>query len=235
MKYDCLIASGCSHTFGSGYKDVDAHRTKHSQNAWPHVLGEVLGIEEVYNVAKSGGGNDYITRSLVKEIEKHPGEKILVGMMLTGLARFEIVVGPGLDLKHNVSNEWYNIGPWNQEFTWIENYFEYAHSDFCDMYRTLHNLHYLQLYFADKDIDYFIMYSDKQNMIDLSLTTNDDDLNRFKSAINWDNFFYPNDDGYLNWCYKRGYKSMTDHFLEDACRDFVEQELAPWVKEKFIT
>lgn len=234
MKYDCLIASGCSHTFGEEMSDVtdDIHPSKFS---WPQMLGNYLNIDDVYNVASPGGSNDYISRSLVKEIEKHSNKKILVGFMLSYLTRFEIVK---VNEKDQIGS-WWNVGSWKADepntSQWIIDYYIHGQNDFADSYRTLKNIHYLQLYLESKNIDYFFVNSSKREEIDMSLKIANDDLKIFDTLINWDCFFNNNNMGFSDWCQYKNFKwGPRGHNLEDASDAFVNQQLGPWVKNKFF-
>lgn len=234
MAYDCLITSGCSNTFGAEMPDTDTNSTTPSKHAWPSVLAEHIGLD-IYNVAMGGGSNDYIIRSIIKEVEKHQGKKILVGIMLTQNSRFEIIK----------NRAWYPIGTWycdddNQTPTnrWIKHYYANGQHDFSDDYSLLKNLHYIQMYLTSKNIDYFIINYYGSQIVDLKSVIADDDFERFEYLIDWSKFFSI-DNNIINfhmWCLKQNFKPAPGgHFLKDAHKAFVEQELWPWVKDNYIT
>ena len=56
-RYDCLIAGGCSFTYGYGLADRD-------KEAWPAVLASKLGISFV-NLGVPAAGNSYISNSVM--------------------------------------------------------------------------------------------------------------------------------------------------------------------------
>jgi hypothetical protein len=69
MKYQRLVAFGCSLTYGHGLKDCYSGKTMRapgsnpSQYAWPSILAEILGIECV-NLATPGASNKRIAYTI---------------------------------------------------------------------------------------------------------------------------------------------------------------------------
>ena len=67
VKKKILLSSGCSYTDRWGERKIG--------NYWPAYLANKLDMDYV-NVAKSGGGNDYILKSITEFITKNPLEEI---------------------------------------------------------------------------------------------------------------------------------------------------------------
>lgn len=237
MTYDCLIASGCSHTYGAEMADIGEarwpHQFKHpSKNAWPQVLGDYLNISDVHNVSRPGASNDYIVRTITKEVEKHKDKKILVGMMFSIISRTEFVM----------DNDWNGAGPWIVERDWapewIKKFYVEYQNDFTNSYNAFKNLHYIQSQLSDKDIDYFVMFSNKRYYPNSQLEVENDDLKRFDTIIDKSTIVNttPNASfsGTCDWCNVNNYHLTSGgHYLEDAYKDFVGEVLGPWVKEKY--
>ena len=235
--YDCLIASGCSHTYGSEMGDVDKYSTQPSKYAWPQQLGNYLNIPKVYNEATGGAGNDYIVRTIIKKVEQCKDKKILVGIMFSVKSRFEYI-------KKNDDGDYIDrIGIWCKDVLprshWILKYFNDGQHDFKDNYEALKNLHYIQLYLKDKNIDYFIINSFKYHAIDYSASISNDNVNRFNNIIDKSVYFSTTINNipvsaFRDWVNFGSYKSaIGGHYTEQYSIDFVNEALGPWVRDKF--
>jgi len=65
-QYDILLVNGCSHTFGAEtIADGDTHNPDNPNHSWSAHLGQLLGVEEVRNLAVNGNSNDNIYHELV--------------------------------------------------------------------------------------------------------------------------------------------------------------------------
>ena len=90
-----LIASGCSFTAGYGLEDP-------ATQAWPAVLGKLLGCETV-NLAEPGAGNTYILNKVVDFKAANPGSDDLVIMGWSHWGRYDFCEpwGKIVHLAHN--------------------------------------------------------------------------------------------------------------------------------------
>lgn len=252
--YDCLITSGCSHTYGDEMTDVNDDVFNPSIYSWPQILGKFLNIDNIYNVSRPGASNNYTSRSIIKEIENHQNKKILAGIMMCEKNRFEYI------RVRNWGSTWGIVGPWatvhhsDRYMEWAKKYYEEAQHDFLDTYNMLKNIHYMQLYFTNKKIDYFMIYPSeiiylyktqifgphKTQHLDLTLKIDDDSLDRFNEIIDWTKFpnkIFDNDVGIntlSDWCFYKNHKrAPKGHFLESTHKEYAELFLGPWIKETY--
>ena len=143
-----LLTLGCSFTYGD---ELDDRMTQ----SWPSQLCKVNGWDLV-NLAKSGGSNDRIIRTLLEEIDK---EYDIVIIAWTYIERFMIKDG---DIGQGWNGEGIttSAGPkWNNEpnFSWAVNYFKYAQDLDFDYQKYLQNVVLIQEFLKSRNQKYLFV------------------------------------------------------------------------------
>jgi hypothetical protein len=91
-----LISSGCSFIWGNELSDSTPERP--SLQTWPALLAQQKGMEYVC-VAKPGGGNQAITRKVIKAVSNTP-DVAMVAVMWTWTARLELQLNSILETEY---------------------------------------------------------------------------------------------------------------------------------------
>jgi hypothetical protein len=153
-----LVTSGCSFTDPSF--------------AWPNQLSKKLDFK-LENVAVPSQGNGLISRKLLHILENHPitypSEDILVGVMWSGVNRFERIIDSGDNyvgppyLQYNptsiikpTQNRWRIMS-----HEWIKSedcslYYGVIHNEISSMVQTLEHILRVQWYLETCNIKYFM-------------------------------------------------------------------------------
>ena len=82
-KYNRLITFGCSNTYGHGLDDCVTEKGSHgpdpSKNSWPFLLGNMLEIEKVVNLAVPGSSNKQIAKKVIDYRDFTSEDLVIVG------------------------------------------------------------------------------------------------------------------------------------------------------------
>lgn len=161
-----LIAFGCSNTYGEGLVDCwDAIKKRPgnnpSQYAWPSVLGELLGVDTVINLAVPGASNKRIWYDAISfEYE----ENDIVFLHWTFLDR---------DCFFGSAPE---IGPWKIKKDKISNfYYSYMHTTLDRQFDFFNRTDHMNRYLTSKNIKHYnfqtVGYSTAGNTFSNLITT----------------------------------------------------------------
>jgi len=227
-----FLANGDSYTAGDGMSDYSHQQSERSKLTWPGALCRAVNIPNWVNIAESGGGSAHqIARTTIAVLHellyKHhmAPQNILVGVMYSIYFRFELPVeGKG----------WVRGYLGNKEKI-IQSWIKYCLNEKSAAFYFYQHVYLLQSYLEKLGVNYFMM-SIKNDFLDL----NDTEYEPYKKQINFDKFFYINNNdkkyGFYDWGVENNYKQTPcSHFYEDAHNDFVNQHLIPWLKElKYI-
>lgn len=71
-KYDTLLVSGCSHTFGAeSVQPGDCDNPENVKHSWAQQLGEQLAIPEIVNLSECGNSNDKMFQDIIHDVLKY--------------------------------------------------------------------------------------------------------------------------------------------------------------------
>ena len=245
-----VIVSGCSFTF----EDWN----------WPKFLIKHLKIrkENLNNVGMASQGNGLISKKLIyavnKELETTKPEDILVGVMLSGVDRFDFhsennyssdnwgnnghVSHIDNPTKVAVEKKWYFINPgWDgleNPHPLMKSHYEYFHSDIGMLINTIHSILLVQWYLKEKGIKYFMTtFMDIFNRYPKNILESED-VSYLLELIDFNNFL--NVDG----CYEHVSKNFPSgmpnsenpgiHPLESGHKYFTDTVIIPHLNKMGI-
>jgi len=154
-KYNCLIAIGCSHMFGSEHKSTNNNKQP-STETWANHLGNYLNLP-VYNFSIPGASNQTILRRLYISLDFVASHKLnpLFVLQWATTDRFELFS----QSAYNVCQDW----PWlstlgevlkksgNQTLQEIAKHFYKAFDSLSCFYETLKSVEHANLILSNKN------------------------------------------------------------------------------------
>lgn len=178
MKYDCILAVGCSFVHGSAIEDENG-RPANGQYRFSKILSDKLNLPEV-NLARAGGSNERIFRKIYEFFtlcKDYKNPLIIIG--LTGLSRTQIYSNASerywdnhiLDqfgqseegvkdlMSKRADKFWGDKSKWKELTDWTEKYVRYFYNPDIAKDKLQREVTFLDGYLKSKNIDYFIFNS----------------------------------------------------------------------------
>ena len=243
-----IVVSGCSFTF----EDWN----------WPKYLAKHFGLElrDITNVGMGSQGNGLISKKLIyavtKSLEIYKPEEILVGVMWSGIDRFDFhsennykstnwgnnAHVSNIDNPTNVAEDkkWYLINPgWNtldDPHPLMESHYRYFHSNIGAVVSTLQSILLTQWFLKEKGIKYFMTtYMDIFNKYGKHFLDSTD-IKYLYNLIDFDNFL-PIEGcfEYVTRNYPQGMPTDGGHHPQpDGHEFFVNNAVVPFLEGKEI-
>jgi hypothetical protein len=74
-KYDTLLVTGCSHTFGAeSVRPSNCDNPENVLHSWAQRLGEQLNIRQIVNLSECGNSNDKMFQDIVYDVVRHSAD-----------------------------------------------------------------------------------------------------------------------------------------------------------------
>lgn len=244
MKKKILLASGCSFT---------APRIEDDDYNWPEHLCKKLDIDLI-NVGMSSQGNGLISRKVIYNVEqllkKYENSEILVGVMWSGVDRYDYYSNSNEDVKtwgsfppdipliKNPTNIVENSYHWRIiNHNWKNNeaklYYENFYTDIFSTIMTIEHILRVQWYLDKYNISYFM--TTYMNIFDSKINTNE--IKYLYNLINFEKFLPVN--GCYEWTKenyaKTGFKNRHDlHPTSFAHEKFSNEIIIPYLLKNNI-
>lgn len=233
MKYDSVIAVGCSFVHGSAIEDENG-RPANGQYRFSKVLSDRLNVPEI-NLARAGGSNERIFRKIYQyfESDKTPrkSDNPLLIIGLSGLSRTQIYSNEsktfwdfhildqygfeGNALKELMSQRaekfWGDKGKWKELTDWTDKYVRYFYNEEAARCKLQRELIFLDGYLKNKNIDYVIFNS-------LS-----NDIEKIKHKLPYISFDFDKSEkltGDINPLEDSWYHYLRYRHYHEVCKDF---------------
>lgn len=228
-----LFTSGCSFT-SSPNKFTDGY------NSWPNFVSNKLKIQ-LLNSAIISQGNGLISRKVLynidKLLKKYKPDDILVGVMWSGVDRF--------DYYHNSSENFAihnscdfnptsiieNHNNWRiMNHHWINDesilYYKHFHNDISSLLITIEHILRVQWYLKRLGVDYFM--TTYMNIFDKKLIKHHE-ISYLYDMINFDKFLPVN--GCYEWINEKypHYINEYKHPIEIGYKKFTENIILPYL------
>lgn len=243
-----IIAGGDSFIWGSELADSpNGSPTGYSKN----TFAALLSLPYTYVCAAYPGyGNDAIARNTIQHCEKNKKGKLGVIVSWTFPGRYEF------NFSFTNSSNWQTINHWtvgnqfhlfneehNEEIKiWVDkakkqgiynfayNYFKYVgSSEYWEVYTTLKEIVFLQLYLQANNIPYMFTCADINFIESVTVKKADDTINSLYKQIDFSKWFiFPNNKGFYTWAIENKYPIGQTHPLEKSHVD-----AASLMKDKF--
>jgi len=237
MKY--LVTSGCSFSA--------------EDHTWPEHLADRLQVEKHYRLGKGSAGNDYISRSIIRQVYElielgiKPSDLVVV-VMWSGQDRFSTYftnteleerhswlvpyhsqTNPMIWPQEDSEGSWFlcNAG-FNNKFS--DTYYKKYYNQTNIAYKTFEAVLLTQMFLQNNNIKY--VFAEYKRKIFSYPESSNIHFKHYESLIDWSKFVkYPCHD----WCQKK----MPDDFLtpgddhptEKQHKAYVERILYPFVKD----
>lgn len=235
MSFKKLITSGCSYS-----------QVPNTDITWPVHLKDKLKIDTEFH-AKGAAGNGIISRTIIynvtKNLEKFKPEEILVGIMWSGLDRFEIYKDKK-DIEYTkINSGTFYCNPqsiinsknyilinnnWTDELSKI--YYKNIYSDEWASIVNLEHILRTQWFLQNKNIKYFMTTYDDDGFPKQNLN---EDVQFLLGLIDFSNWIDIKNMG--DWSRKTGlpFRQQDDsHPSTEMHKLYVEQHIIPHLKNK---
>lgn len=237
-----LITSGCSYS-----------QVPNQDKSWPMHLSERLNLPSE-NLGKGSAGNGMISRTIIysvtKALESYNADEILVGIMWSGLARFEIYkknkdigitkipgelcyCNPQSINKDIVDKNYVLITPvWEDELSKI--FYKNIYSPEWACIVNLEHILRTQWFLKSKNIKYFMTFYDDDALPDKIMQLNPD-IKFLFAQLDWTNFIKVYNMG--NWARGTGlpYARPPDpHPSSEMHELYVNEHIIPHLVERNI-
>ena len=211
IKYDRLIALGCSNTYGHGLPDCIILPYEPgeipSKLAWPNHLAKLMNIDSVINLAWPGCSNKYILHSALNfEFDQND--------LVVALWTFKDRTG----IFQN-SSEYEMIASWNNT-KYSRKYMKNYHNQYDNDFQNIVYINYFYLYAKQKGLNYYYgSLEDRNSKVYKNMFFDDKfvDLDfqkhrkKYKTALDGSHMGV---EGHLDWA-----KEWYQFIKEPTCQD----------------
>jgi hypothetical protein len=210
IKYNRLIALGCSHTYGHGLPDCfippDAAGVIASKLAWPNHLAKLMNIDSVINLGWPGCSNKYILHSALN-FEFNQND------LVVALWTFNDRTGIFQNSTEYDQIAWWDYTKYSRKY--MKNYYNQYDSDFQN---TVY-INYFYLYAKQKGLNYYYSCLERNSTVYKNMFLDDKfvDLDfqkhrkKYKTALDGSHMGV---EGHLNWA-----KEWCQFIKEPTCQD----------------
>lgn len=200
IKYNRLIALGCSHTYGHGLEDCffppHGYGPEPSKLAWPNQLSQLLEIEQTVNLALPGCSNKYICHA-ASCFDFKPTDLVVVLWTYndrTGIFKSQ--------------DDYYIIAHW-KDSKYSKKFIKSYYSNYDISFQNSIYINYLKLLLKQKNTDYFYDFLEDSTTIDSHFVNLNFDEHRKNYGSSLDGY-HMDSQGHSEWA-KLWYNKIQAH------------------------